>query len=52
MSVVDTCPQGRSWDWVGGTDPWADYECLALPPDVTACANPAELGAEYVERAR
>jgi hypothetical protein len=35
-------------DWGAGIDPWADYECLAVPPDVTACANPGEFGAAYV----
>lgn len=29
-------------------DLWADYECRASPPDVTACGNPWELGEAYV----
>lgn len=28
-------------------DLWSDYECLALPPDVVRCGNPADLGASY-----
>lgn len=35
-------------DWIGRIDARAGYECLAMPPDVTACANPDELGAAYV----
>ena len=30
-----------------GPDLWSDYECRAVPPDVTACSHPAELGADY-----
>ena len=29
-------------------DPWSDYECRAMPPDVIACADPRELGERYV----
>lgn len=29
-------------------DPWADFECRARPPDVTACADPRELDERYV----
>jgi len=32
---------------LGGPDLWSDYECRAVPPDVTACSHPAELGADY-----
>ena len=28
-------------------DLWADYECRAVPPDVTACSHPAHLGSDY-----
>lgn len=35
-----------SWRETG--DYWADYECQATPPDVTACADPGELEAAYV----
>jgi hypothetical protein len=31
-----------------GTDPWPDYECRAVPPDVLACAHPRDLGSTYV----
>jgi hypothetical protein len=26
---------------------WADFECRAIPPDVTACSHPADLGKMY-----
>lgn len=29
-------------------DPWADYECVAAPPDVVRCGDPRYLGATYV----
>jgi hypothetical protein len=28
-------------------DLWADHECLAVPPDVTACADIRDLGFQY-----
>ena len=28
-------------------DLWADFECRATPPDVTACSHPAQLGEAY-----
>lgn len=30
------------------SDPWADYECVAAPPDVVLCGDPRYLGASYV----
>jgi hypothetical protein len=30
------------------SDPWADYECTATPPDAIACGDPRDLGAAYV----
>ena len=33
---------------LSGIDPWADFECRAVPPDPSRCANPLELGRDYV----
>ena len=37
----------QPWPEFEGPDLWADYQCRATPPDVTACGHPAELGSEY-----
>jgi hypothetical protein len=48
FKVFDSRTAPNAFDWVGASDPFADYECLAVPPDVTACGNPADFGADYV----
>jgi hypothetical protein len=38
----------REFSMPGFRDPWADFECRATPPDVSACGDPLELGERYV----
>jgi hypothetical protein len=47
--IVQVAPtQAGPFGAYAGSDPWADYECRASPPDVIACGDPRELGADYV----
>jgi hypothetical protein len=43
-----TVPLDSVLDWTVAPSPWEDYECQAVPPDVTACANPGDFGPVYV----